>query len=59
MWTEPFDEELTYQNFVSILEALALQFDIRPLRDRFCHTTARPTLFVRHDIDVSLKAAGR
>jgi hypothetical protein len=55
----PFDEELTYQNFVSILEALTLQFDIRPLRDRFCHTTARPTLFMRHDIDVSLKNAVR
>ena len=54
-----FDEELTYQNFESILEALKLQFDIRLLRDRFCHTTARPTLFMRHDIDVSLKSAVR
>lgn len=59
MWPEPFDEELTYQNFESILEALKLQLDIRPLRDRFCHTTARPTLFMRHDIDVSLKSAVR
>jgi hypothetical protein len=55
----PFDEELTYQNFVSILEALTLQFEIRPLRDRFCHTNARPALFMRHDVDVSLKRAVR
>jgi hypothetical protein len=58
-WPESFDEELTYQNFESILEALKLQFDIRPLRDRFCHATARPTLFMRHDVDVSLKSALR
>ena len=55
----PFDEDLTYQNFVSILEALKLQFEIRPFRDRLRHTTARPTLFMRHDVDVSLKSALR
>ena len=59
MWPESASEELTYQIFVSILEALKLQFDIRPLRDRFCHNTAHPTLFMRHDVDVSLKSAVR
>lgn len=55
----PFDEELTYQNFESILEALKIQFVIRPLRDRVCHTNALPTVFMRHDVDVSLKSAVR
>ena len=55
----PFDEELTYQNFESILEALKLQFEIRPLRDRFSYTNALPTVFMRHDVDVSLKSAVR
>lgn len=55
----PTDDELTYQNLVSILEALKSQFDIRPLRDRFNQSTARPTLFMRHDVDVSLKSAVR
>jgi ubiquinone/menaquinone biosynthesis C-methylase UbiE len=49
--------EFTYQNFESLLEILKHRFELRLIGEGLSEAPIDPTLFLRHDVDVSLKRA--
>lgn len=53
----PSQTEFTYQNFESLLEVLKHRFELRLISEGLSEAPSRATLFLRHDVDVSLKRA--
>jgi len=52
-----FAPDFTYRYFDSILNVIKKSFELRLIGEGLNETTTRPQLFLRHDVDVSLKSA--
>ena len=52
-----FAPDFTYRYFDSILNVIKKSFEVRLIGEGLNETTTRPQLFLRHDVDVSLKSA--
>ncbi len=53
----PWAETLTYDYLVRLLTTVQEKFNIRPLGDGLAPDSASPQLFLRHDVDVSIRRA--